>query len=105
LKFIIGYIQGWTPEQLINYAQNQLKTDIGSWKGNPLYIGEWCLAASGTSPTFTDDQLRQYAQVQMDTFQSAAAGWTYWTWKFYNDDGSRNPWSMKDMISRGFIRL
>jgi hypothetical protein len=102
---MIGYIQGWTPEKLINYAQNQLKTDLVSWKGNPLYIGEWCLAASGTSPNFTDDQLRQYAQVQIDTFQSAAAGWTYWTWKFYNDDGSRNPWSMKDMISRGFIRL
>jgi len=82
-----------------------LKNDLVSWKGNPLYIGEWCLAASASSPNFTDDQLRQYAQVQMDTFQSAAAGWTYWTWKFYNDDGSRNPWSMKDMINRGFIQL
>ncbi len=90
---------------MINYAQTQLRNDIETWKGNSLYIGEWCIAASASSPSFTDDQLRQYAQAQMATFQQAMGGWTYWTWKFYNDDGSRNAWSMKDMINRGFIRF
>jgi hypothetical protein len=96
------YIQGWTADQLINYAQNQLKNDILAWKGNWLFIGEWCIASSAT---FTDDQLHVYAQSQLDAFKGATGGWTYWTWKFYNDDGSKNGWSMKDMINHGFIQL
>ncbi len=87
---------------MINYAQNQLKNDLLAWKGNWLYIGEWSIASSAT---FTDDQLRQYAQAQLSTFQTAVGGWTYWTWKFYDDDGSKNGWSMKAMINQGFIQL
>ena len=98
-------MQGRTPDRLINYAQNQLKNDILAWKGNWLFMGEWCIAASGSSPAFSDDQLRTYAQAQLDAFKGAVGGWTYWTWKFYNDDGGRNTWSMKDMINQGYIQL
>jgi len=87
---------------LINYTQTQLKSDILAWPGNPLFIGEWALASSAS---FTNAQLSQYAQSQLTAFQSAVGGWTYWTWKFYNDDGSANGWSMKDMINLGFLQL
>ena len=96
------FLKGWTADQLINYAQTTLKNDIASWKGNWLFIGEWCIASSAS---FSDDQLHRYDQAQLDAFKGAVGGWTYWTWKFYNDDGSRNAWSMKDMINRGFIKL
>ena len=95
-------MQGWTADQLINYAQTKLKTDILAWTGNWIFIGEWCIASW---TTFTDDQLRLFAQAQLDAFKGAVGGWTYWTWKIYNDDGGRNTWSMKDMINRGFIQL
>ncbi|CAF5095823.1 unnamed protein product, partial [Rotaria sp. Silwood1] len=93
---------GWNKDRLITYAQNQLKNDISSWKGNWLFIGEWSIASSAN---FNDDDLRLYAQAQIAAFQGATGGWTYWTWKFYNDDGSRNGWSMKAMINRGLIQL
>ena len=57
-----------------------------------------------SSASFTDDQLRQYAQSQLDAFKGARGGWTYWTWKYYNDD-SKNGWNMKSMIKRGLIKL
>jgi hypothetical protein len=88
---------------LIGYAQGDLKNDILAWKGNWLYIGEWSIASS--VDTFSDDDLRRYAQAQLAAFKGATGGWTYWTWKFYNDDGSRNAWSMKAMINRGLIQL
>ena len=73
-----------------------------NWKGNWLFIGEWSIASSAS---FNDDDLRQYAQAQIAAFKNAVGGWTYWTWKFYNDDGSRNGWSMRAMINRGLIQL
>ena len=82
-----------------------MKNDISAWQGNWLFMGEWCIASSGNSPPFSDDQLRTYAQAQLDALKEAVGGWTYWTWKFYNDDGGRNAWSMKDMINQGFIQL
>jgi hypothetical protein len=47
---------------------------------NWMFIDEWSLAALG-SANFDND---------------AGGGWTFWTWKFYNDDrSSRNGSSMK----------
>jgi aryl-phospho-beta-D-glucosidase BglC (GH1 family) len=73
-----------------------------NWKGNWLFIGEWSIASSAT---FNDDDLRRYSQAQLAAFREATGGWTYWTWKFYNDDGSKNGWSMRAMINRGLIQL
>ncbi len=87
---------------MISYAQNELKNDIKAWKGNWLFMGEWSIASSAA---FNDDDLRQYAQAQLAAFRESPGGWTYWTWKFYNDDGSRNAWSMRAMINRGLIQL
>jgi hypothetical protein len=87
---------------LIGYAQRDLKNDIVAWKGNWLFFGEWSIASSAS---FNDDDLRRYAQAQIAAYRESAGGWTYWTWKFYNDDGSRNAWSMKAMINRGLIQL
>lgn len=87
---------------MISYAQNELRNDMRNWKGNWLFIGEWSIASSAS---FSDDDLRRYAQAQIAAFNESPGGWTYWTWKFYNDDGSRNAWSMKAMINRGLIRF
>ncbi|CAF3399262.1 unnamed protein product [Rotaria socialis] len=98
---IWGY-EGWSTDRLISYAQNELRNDISEWKGNWLFIGEWSIASSAS---FNDYDLRLYAQAQINAFKGATGGWTYWTWKFYNDDGSMNAWSMKAMVNRGFIQL
>ena len=87
---------------MISYAENELKNDILAWNGNWLFIGEWSIASAAS---FNDDDLRLYSQAQLAAFKHATGGWTYWTWKFYNDDGSRNAWSMKAMLNRGLIQL
>ena len=94
--------KGWDKNRLINYAQNDLKNAVNTQTGNWLFIDEWCLASSAD---FDDDSLRRYAQAQLEAFRGAVGGWTFWTWKFYNDDGSRNGWSLKAMVNRGFIQL
>ena len=87
---------------MISYAENDLKNDMKNWKGNWLFIGEWSIASSAS---FNDDELRRYARAQIAAFAESPGGWTYWTWKFYNDDGSRNAWSMRAMLNRGLIQL
>ena len=95
---------GWTAQKLIDYVNNQLKNDIVDWTGNWIYIGEWSMASAVSIND--DDTLRRYGQAQLKTFSNAHGGWTYWTWKMYNDDGSsRNQWSMKSMIKRGLLQL
>ncbi|CAF2851514.1 unnamed protein product [Rotaria sp. Silwood2] len=74
-RYQIWGFEGWTSDRLISYAQNELKNDILAWAA------------------------------QIAAFQGATGGWTHSTWKFYNDDGSRNGWSMKAMINRGLIQL
>ncbi|CAF0944318.1 unnamed protein product [Adineta ricciae] len=98
---IWGY-EGWNKDRLISYAENDLKNDMKNWKGNWLFIGEWSIASSAS---FNDDDLRRYARAQIAAFAESPGGWTYWTWKFYNDDGSRNAWSMRAMLNRGLIQL
>ncbi|CAF3109376.1 unnamed protein product [Rotaria sp. Silwood2] len=102
-RYQIWGFEGWNKDRLISYAQNELKNAVNAWTGNWLFIGEWCIASSANFDN--DDDLRRYAQTQLEAFKGATGGWTFWTWKFYHDDGSRNGWSMKTMINRGFIQL
>jgi hypothetical protein len=90
-------------DQLIAYAQNELTSEMKEWSGNWLFIGEWCIAPATSFDN--DDQLRSYAEAQLYALRGAQGGWSFWTWKFYNDDGSRNGWSMKAMINQGLIQL
>ena len=85
-------------------AENDLKNDIKNWNGNWLFNGEWSIA-SNVSPSFTDDDLRRYARAQIAAFAESPGGWTYWTWKKWNDEGPRDEWSMKTMLRRGIIEL
>ncbi|CAF3259932.1 unnamed protein product [Rotaria sp. Silwood2] len=102
-RYQIWGFEGWDENRLIAYAQNELKNGISQWTGNWVFIGEWCIASSAS---FSNDyDLHRYAQAQLEAFNSAPGGWTFWTWKFYNDDGSRNGWSLKSMINRGFIQV
>ena len=95
---------GWNAEKIINYVNDELTNDILSWTGNWLYISEWSLGSKVSMDD--DDTLRRYGQVQLKAFSHARGGWTYWTWKTYNDDGSsKNQWSMKSMIKRGILQL
>ena len=95
---------GWNAEKVISYVNNELTNDILDWTGNWLYMGEWSMATAVSMDD--DDTLRRYGQAQLKAFIHARGGWTYWTWKMYNDDGSsRNQWSMKSMIKRGLLQL
>lgn len=90
---------------MIGFAGYDLKNRINAWTGNWLLLGEWSLASPSSANFDNDDDLRRYAEAQINAFNGATGGWTFWSWKFYNDDGSRNGWSMKAMVNRGIIRL
>ncbi|CAF4505724.1 unnamed protein product, partial [Didymodactylos carnosus] len=94
-------------DDLINYAANDLKRDIAAWNGNWLIIGEWSIASPGSANFNNDDDLKRYANTQLKAFKGAHAGWTFWSWKMYDDrDGNqRNGWSMKAMLKKGLIQL
>ncbi|CAF1426677.1 unnamed protein product, partial [Didymodactylos carnosus] len=105
-RYQIWGFEGQSKDQLIRFAQNDLKNDIAAWRGNWLFIGEWSIAWPGSANFDNDDDLRRYATAQLEAFKGAHAGWTYWTWKMYGgSDSDRNAWSMKAMLNRGLIRL
>lgn len=89
-------------------------------------MGEWNIVP--TNPNITDDEWKGYADAMIDAVNHAQAGtnykinscdvctypncinvfqgWSYNTWKFYNDTGNdKNGWSMKSMLKHGIIKI
>ncbi|CAJ0581565.1 unnamed protein product, partial [Mesorhabditis spiculigera] len=102
-KYLVWGFDGWDPEKIIDFTKNTLVNDFTGWHGNPLFVGEWSLAAASG---MNDDQMRRFSQAELATFGQthAKGGWTFWAWKQYGDTGAgKNGWSAKQMFHAGFL--
>lgn len=93
-----------------SYADSILKP--GVWNGNPILIGEWCLAgpASATfeaggehtmdpAKAMTDKtKVHAFAQAQLNSYEYAGAGWTFWAWRHDDEATMNSGWSMRQLL-------
>jgi len=98
-KYLIWGYEGQTADWIMNQGVNGVASDINSWTGNPLMMGEWCMAAPD-SAVFTDTTLTQYANNYINAINAMKGGWTMWTWKqgSYPRPNGGGGWSMRDLL-------
>lgn len=88
-KYLIWGYEGQTANWIMNQGVNGVASEINAWTGNPLMMGEWCLAAPD-SAVFTDVTLTQYANNYITAISAMKGGWTFWTWKQGNGGARPN---------------
>uniref|UniRef100_A0A914ZGJ8 glucan 1,3-beta-glucosidase n=1 Tax=Panagrolaimus superbus TaxID=310955 RepID=A0A914ZGJ8_9BILA len=94
----------WTPDKIITWINSVETKYYDEWKGNGLFVGEWCIASQFN---MDDKTLKRFADAQIKMFKKAVGGWTYWTWKYYEYPltvDTKREWSMKAMIQRGMLQ-
>lgn len=71
----------------------------------PAIIGEWSVVLSGkklrgASKATADRLMRQYAQSQLNAYNTYAQAWFYWSYKTEKP----GAWSYRTMVERGWIK-
>ncbi|KAF7815595.1 putative glucan 1,3-beta-glucosidase A [Senna tora] len=94
---LLDYIK---PQEHIDYIKvnrTRQMTELLSNNGEALvYIGEWSCFWSAQNPT--TEELKEFAKAQIEVYDRANFGWSFWTWK--NNDKN---WSFKWLIENGII--
>lgn len=98
--FIWGYYE-YTDDQLINQVTGSFQDSMNTWNnitnGNRLLLGEWCFATAGQFRT-DQDKYYEWAQAQIDVLNQARGGWTFWSWRVYEDETGFNGWSLRSVL-------
>ncbi|KAF7815589.1 putative glucan 1,3-beta-glucosidase A [Senna tora] len=93
---------GLSAQQHIDYIKHnrsQQMADLLNNSGNALInIGEWSCAWSVENAT--TQELKDFANAQIQVYDQATFGWTFWTWKNVEDN-----WSLKLLIENSIINL
>ncbi|KAG6583172.1 Glucan 1,3-beta-glucosidase [Phytophthora cinnamomi] len=99
--FVWGY-DDVSDEELVNTSVKvNFQNSVSTWNSvsghNRLFIGEWCFATNGK---FENDQdlFYEFAQAETDVVNQAGGGWTYWSWRIYEDETGDNMWSLRAVL-------
>jgi len=98
-KYLIWGYEGQTENQILGAALDGISSQITSWTGNRLFIGEWALATTSSAPFNTSATFLQFASKYFKTV--SPAHWTYWSWKCSNDEVGFNAWSLRNLLRLG----
>ncbi|KAG7386051.1 hypothetical protein PHYPSEUDO_000719 [Phytophthora pseudosyringae] len=99
--FVWGY-DDVSDQDLVNTSVKvNFQGDVTQWNAvsghNRLFIGEWCFATNGKFES--DDALfYEFAQAETDVVNQAGGGWTYWSWRVYEDETGDNMWSLRAVL-------
>ncbi|KAI4988088.1 hypothetical protein ZWY2020_029718 [Hordeum vulgare] len=91
----------FTVQQNIDFIKTNYSSALSTVtkQNGPLtFVGEW--VAEWQVPNATKEDLKMFANTQMDVYGKATFGWAYWTLKNVN-----NHWSMEWMIKNEYISL
>jgi len=90
-----------TEDEVLKFVFGQLKSDIKSWTGNKLFIGEWSMATNPVAPFKDPSKFNTFVSGVLDAYSNAPYGWTYWTWRVSGDEDEVLPWSLRSLIRSG----
>ena len=84
------------PDKAIKYIKVDRKKQIDDYinkNPKPMLIGEWSSCGH-----FSTNHTREFTQAQVNVYNKAKLGWTFWSWK---DD--HPVWNMKTAFESGWI--
>ncbi|RLN90836.1 hypothetical protein BBJ28_00016073 [Nothophytophthora sp. Chile5] len=99
--FVWGYDDVSDEDLVETSVKVDFQGDVTQWNAvsghNRLFLGEWCFATNGK---FEDNEelFYQFAQAQTDVANQAGGGWTYWSWRIYDDESGSNMWSLRAVL-------
>ncbi|GMF26628.1 unnamed protein product [Phytophthora fragariaefolia] len=99
--FVWGYDAVSDAELVNTSVKVNFQGDVSAWNAdenhNRLFLGEWCFATNGK---FQDDPelFYDFAQAETDVVNQAEGGWTYWSWRIYEDETGDNMWSLRAVL-------
>ncbi|GLE10151.1 hypothetical protein PINS_up022162 [Pythium insidiosum] len=100
-----GENEGNNEAQIISRARTYRANHLDNWKGNPIYMGEWSLAAPDSAPFSNRDQMKEFAAVQLDQLSGAKSGWAFWSWRHDEELSKLSQWSMRQLLREGIFTV
>ncbi|KAJ0412610.1 hypothetical protein ATCC90586_006977 [Pythium insidiosum] len=100
-----GENEGSDENGVINRARGYRGHHLDNWKGNPIYMGEWSLAAPDSAPFHDENKLKEFAAVQLEQFEGAKAGWAFWSWRHDDEKTKLSQWSMRQLLRKGIFTV
>ncbi|KAJ6817606.1 putative glucan 1,3-beta-glucosidase A [Iris pallida] len=91
----------FTAQQNIDYVNTNRSADLSAVtraNGPLIFIGEW--VAEWQVKGASKEEYQKFAAAELNVFGGATFGWSYWTLK-----NVYNHWSLKWMITNGYIKL
>ncbi|KAE9031814.1 hypothetical protein PR001_g9272 [Phytophthora rubi] len=105
--FVWGYDDVSDADLVSTSVKVNFQASVSTWNAvaghNRLFLGEWCFATNGK---FQDDQdlFYEFAQAQTDVANQAEGGWTYWSWRIYEDETQDDMWSLRAVLRDDKLR-
>jgi glucan 1,3-beta-glucosidase len=99
--FVWGYDDVSDEDLVSTSVKVTFQGDVTQWNSisghNRLFLGEWCFATNGK---FEDDEalFYEFAAAQTAVANQAEGGWTYWSWRIYDDETGDNMWSLRAVL-------
>ncbi|KAF7816945.1 putative glucan 1,3-beta-glucosidase A [Senna tora] len=91
-----------TAKEHIEYVKVEREKQMTELLGNNglarIYIGEW--SCGWGAEDYTKEDLQEFAKAQIEAYDRASFGWSFWTLK-----NVQNNWSLKWLIENGYIDL
>jgi len=104
-KYLLWGYEWATDDELIQQAESGLYYMIRAFKGTTLFNGEWSLGTSPKAPFHDEDKFKKFSAAYVRALEGCPGGWTYWSWRTsFDEEPKRDPWSMRQMLRRGFIK-
>ncbi|POM73320.1 Glucan 1,3-beta-glucosidase, partial [Phytophthora palmivora] len=99
--FVWGYDDVSDEDLVTTSVKVNFQGDMTQWNSvaghNRLFIGEWCFVTNGKFEN-NEDLFYQFAQAETNVVNQAEGGWTYWSWRIYEDETGDNMWSLRAVL-------
>lgn len=102
-KYYLTGFEASTETQLIDAVKSYRATAIDTWKGNPLFFGEWSMAAA--IQFSSTESFRAFGSAQLKSLSSVRSGWTFWSWRHSDETTMRTGWSLRRLLKDGDLVL
>lgn len=104
-KFYLWGAESHSETQVMDAVKAYRADRIEKWVGNWLFIGEWCMQTAPTAPFTNQTDFQAFGQAQMDVYNQAHSGWTFWSWRHSDETIKRTGWSLRKLLQDGDLVL
>uniref|UniRef100_K3W954 glucan 1,3-beta-glucosidase n=1 Tax=Globisporangium ultimum (strain ATCC 200006 / CBS 805.95 / DAOM BR144) TaxID=431595 RepID=K3W954_GLOUD len=104
-KYYIWGLEGASENNIMDAVRSYRYDTIDAWQGNWLLVGEWCMDSTASAPFESQESFRAFGKAQLEGYNRAHSGWTFWSWRHSDELTKRSGWSMRQLLKDGDLVL